>query len=180
VCQAIYWTQPGCSFRTHTSLIDGHPTNDKIFLQNKIPKKEPKVKTNPKYLILILGSLVILAFVLIACSGTSTQQPEADADVNQENQVMLPAVEVNSDKEDETTAEVNEAAYPVPEEKVEAGSYPAPEVQAQVDTASEAYPAPEETAPKPTSRGDQLVATNPATVKLASGQVQLVELFAYW
>jgi len=32
----------------------------------------------------------------------------------------------------------------------------------------------------PTSRGDQLQATDPATVNIASGEPQLIEFFAFW
>ncbi len=33
---------------------------------------------------------------------------------------------------------------------------------------------------QPTSRGNQLVATDPTTVNLNSGQPQLIEFFAFW
>lgn len=39
--------------------------------------------------------------------------------------------------------------------------------------------APEQEAAKPFTL-DQLVATDPATVQLATGKVQLIEFFAYW
>lgn len=38
----------------------------------------------------------------------------------------------------------------------------------------------EEPLPVATSRGDSLIATDPATVNLASGEPQLVEFFAFW
>jgi hypothetical protein len=45
-------------------------------------------------------------------------------------------------------------------------------------TATEA-PA-EEPMAAPTSRGSQLVATDPSTVNLTSGEPQLIEFFAFW
>ena len=107
-----------------------------------------------KHPLLILGSILIIAVFLVACNGTSNQPPGANKDTNQENQVALPIVEINGPEE----------AYPAPEEKA----------------AAESYPAPDETGPKPTPRGNSLVATDPATVNLASGQLQLVEMFAFW
>ncbi len=38
----------------------------------------------------------------------------------------------------------------------------------------------EEAMAMPTSRGSQLVATDPETVNLTSGQPQLIEFFAFW
>lgn len=54
-----------------------------------------------------------------------------------------------------------------------------PETEAPVATTEEA-PAATEPAAAVTPRGDALEATDPATVQLASGQVQLVEFFAFW
>jgi len=112
------------------------------------------VNRKSKHRLRILSSILILAVFLISCSGTNNQPPEANEGTNQENQVALPIVEINGPEE----------AYPALEEKA----------------AAESYPAPEEMETKPTPRGNDLVATDPATVNLASGQLQLVEMFAFW
>jgi len=57
---------------------------------------------------------------------------------------------------------------PVPTEVVEATEPPTEQ------------PPTEEPKAVATSRGDFLVATDPATVNLASGEPQLIEFFAYW
>lgn len=46
--------------------------------------------------------------------------------------------------------------------------------------AAEPEPAAEEPVAVATSRGPQLVATDPSTVNLASGEPQLIEFFAFW
>jgi hypothetical protein len=142
-----------------------------------------------KRLILIFSSLLIVSLFLIACGSTSNEAPETITETSQENQVMLPAVEVNTDENATPTADTypdpeekaKDTSYPVPEE-AEMDSYPASEAteQEDEDTPDEANPTPDETSPIPTSRGNNLAATNPATVKLASGHLQLVEMFAYW
>ena len=50
----------------------------------------------------------------------------------------------------------------------------APETSSQTNESN-----PETVAEKPFTL-DQLVATDPGTVQLAAGQVQLIEFFAYW
>jgi cytoskeletal protein RodZ len=163
----------------------------KFFRRIKSQKKEVHVKRKTYHLV-ILGSMLILSLFLVACNGTIKQQPTVNENTSQENQVLLPAVEANSSTENETPTEVVEDPYPTPEEKTEADSQPSPEKQPEIDShpapeptmqediASESYPEPKETAPKPTPRGHDLVATDPNTVNLASGQLQLVEMFAFW
>lgn len=62
-------------------------------------------------------------------------------------------------------------------------TFPAP--SATLDTSTQATSAPTETSaptvlPIATSRGPKLEASDPATVKLASGGLQLVEFFEFW
>ena len=104
----------------------------------------------------------------------------------------------DSSKTTSSTQAVSEAAtaYPAPEVWVPvapaAGVYPAPGEAAAIVSA---YPAPveaadapaalptekpEEAAPAQPAPRTELVATDPATVSLASGKVQLVEFFAFW
>ena len=126
---------------------------------------------------LIIGLLLTISLGLIACSGSNTDQPKTDAETTPENQVVLPIIDSSNPAEDPYPASEEAAqpeAYPEPETQTDA--YPATEAQAQ----NEPYPAPEETAVKPTPRGNDLVATDPATVSLASGKIQLVEMFAFW
>lgn len=57
--------------------------------------------------------------------------------------------------------------------------YPAPEAQLQpVENSGGGYPSPELAYPQPLKTG--LVATAPSAVNLASGELQLVEFFAFW
>jgi len=121
---------------------------------------------NPNRFILILGFVLILSFLIVACSGSTTQQSEAEtkteSETEEDYQVVLPAVGKN--------------------DKSEAGqAYPVPEIDTGVGVVSEAYPEPEEPtqAPAPVVR-TELEATNPTTVSLASGELQIVEFFAFW
>lgn len=73
-----------------------------------------------------------------------------------------------------------EGGYPAP--ALETG-YPAPAENLPTPTLMPAYPAPAEdqggtTDPPPIKTG--LEATDPATVKLASGELQFIEFFAFW
>ena len=51
---------------------------------------------------------------------------------------------------------------------------------AATEAPAESEPAAVEPMGVPTSRGSQLVATDPNTVNLASGEPQLIEFFAFW
>ena len=118
--------------------------------------------------ILILGFVLILSLVMVACSGSPTQQSEAeiktDSETEEDYQVALPAVGKNDKSE-------TGQAYPVPEIDTGVG----------VASSNEAYPEPEEPteATAPVVR-TELEATDPSTVSLASGEIQLVEFFAFW
>jgi ABC-type Fe3+-hydroxamate transport system substrate-binding protein len=100
--------------------------------------------------LLTLGLLVV--FVLSACTPTaSVPSPVA------------PTLEPQPAAPEPVTAP-NEATAIVPV---------APE-------ATETEPPAEGAAVVPTSRGNELEATDPATVSLATGKPQLIEFFAFW
>jgi hypothetical protein len=166
---------------THPGFTDSQSADDKISrkpISNTL-KKEAKSMT--KRIFWITALLAILALVIIACNPATPESPPAEEAEYQSN---LPAVE-NLQEDDESEA------YPEPQEQtqLEAAAadkeaYPATEILPGVGQAAgseEAYPVPEEPveAPAPIRR-DQLEATDPATVALASGKIQLVELFAFW
>jgi len=135
---------------------------------------------------LLVAVLVILS--VAACSGKEPVETPQE-----EYQVQLPAVGVvqeeepeeaeTPEKEEEPVIETPVEAYPAGEEPQTAPqatpeAYPATESTEPTAPAEEAYPAPDEAA-KPAPKVEY-VATNPGTVNLASGQLQLVEFFAFW
>ena len=143
------------------------------------------MKTPTKKILIVSWVLVVL-LILAACTSNPNQPQEQPAEQAPEEEytVQLPAV--GSEMEAENV-ESEQEVYPAPETDAQPAAYPAPETEAppqpEADAAQpEAYPAPEEApaSPQPTPRGNDLVATNPGTVELASGQLQLVELFAFW
>lgn len=105
--------------------------------------------------LLTLGLLA--AFLLAACTPT----------------VSAPAPVPDNGAMDDTAAPPTEESAPVQEEAPTAA--PAP-----TDAPAEAEPTAEEPVAVATSRGAQLVATDPNTVNLASGEPQLIEFFAFW
>jgi len=119
-------------------------------------------------LYLILAILILGALSLTACASGPT---ESGSDTGgEQNEVMIPVVAAGSGEESDSG---------IGETGEQDGAYPAPASNAIVH---QAYPAPEEEAAaiQVTPRGNDLVATDPSTVNLASGQPQLVELFAFW
>lgn len=75
---------------------------------------------------------------------------------------------------------VSEAlALPTAAESEAPTALPATEDVAPTEVPAEVEPT-ADTMAVPTSRGAQLVATDPTTVNLASGQPQLLEFFAFW
>lgn len=151
--------------------------------------KTPKKKF--PFTLFVIVVLMVASFSLTACASSA---PENNLDTveDQQTEIIIPIVGSDVEENSETLAE--DKAYPVSEqeshiaESSQDEAYPEPEVDtlAEVDSDSstgEAYPAPQEETEemlKPTPRGNDLVATNPASVNLASGQLQLVELFAFW
>ena len=116
--------------------------------------------------------------MIVACqptAGPATQVPTPTPD---EHQVQLPAVGAGGGQEAEPTPAEPYLAPAATSQPTEV-SYPDP-VEGVVATA-EAYPEPQPTTVvvPPTPRA-AMEATDPATVSLASGGIQLVEFFAFW
>jgi hypothetical protein len=118
------------------------------------------------------------------------------------NEVILPIVEAGAEENADTSAQdqaFQDTEQETPNAEIaessldEIASDPEQENKSLADAdsqqeetdpaSSEAGSSPSEELvqePKPTPRGNELVATNPSTVKLSSGGLQLVELFAFW
>jgi thiol-disulfide isomerase/thioredoxin len=129
-----------------------------------------------------LGLLLCLAglVVLSACSGGAKPTETAESPAPTE----APAATANTQAYlAPTVAPVvsSSGAYPIPTATVY-NPYPAP----VVSTPYNPYPEPSQNqATSPTTQpagtvNTQMIATDPASVQLASGKVQLVEFFAFW
>ena len=139
---------------------------------------------------------MIALLSLAACSSVTIEStPIATRD--QQTDVYIPVVGKDVSENDELVSDEESEAYPdlEPEtqyQEIEVvphdSAYPDPESdQVSIDenenSQEEANPLPLEEpieVIKPTPRGNELVATDPSTINLASGQLQLVELFAFW
>jgi len=139
---------------------------------------------------------MIALLSLAACSSVTIENtPIATRD--QQTDVYIPVVGKDVSENDELVSDEESEAYPdlEPEtqyQEIEVvphdSAYPDPESdQVSIDenenSQEEANPLPLEEpieVIKPTPRGNELVATDPSTINLASGQLQLVELFAFW
>lgn len=147
-----------------------------------------------RFKLLIFFVLMSASLSLTACTST-TQESSPDNIEDQQTEITIPIVESDVVERGETEAE--KEAYPDTEQETQNQdingvkqdkAYPEPEVDIasqmdSEDTQKEAYPDPQEEPIQeiqPTPRGNELVASNPSTVNLASGQLQLVELFAFW
>ncbi|MCB0209449.1 MAG: hypothetical protein KDJ52_08970 [Anaerolineae bacterium] len=122
--------------------------------------------------------------LLSACGGISNQpeavsQPVAVDEVQPENDG--PSTEATQETEAiMVDSEASNQAAPI----TEANQSPDESVEAPVEIAA-VEPTTEivveaQTEPPPSRPLDQFYPTDPATVNLASGQVQLVEFFAFW
>ena len=146
--------------------------------------------------LLSLTITITLVGLLSACGGAATQsdpaEPPGPVDETQQVEAAQPEA---APQETEPVAEVPEAETVEPTAKVEAPAQVDPvaeeeqplesTVEAEVEDVAQVEPTtevePEVVAEPPAPRPlDQLIATDPATVSLASGQVQLVEFFAFW
>jgi hypothetical protein len=136
--------------------------------------------------LLVIGSSIL--FVLAACSGpedtksTVDLSPEAEIQITQ-SEPIDPTKAPTATNTEAPTATVE--GYPVPaltqnipEQGIDEG-YPAPQTELPTtDNPEEAYPSPEEISPPPLKT--ELEATDPSEVNLASGDLQLIEFFAFW
>jgi hypothetical protein len=155
----------------------------------------------PSTLYLAIGICFLGLIVLSACSSGNPSEPtptiETQGSQPQERTATEtptntePVIPVVSD-EDSTNPESNqkevesttESGYPAPEYEVPAledqvSGYPVPQViQPTPEGQTGGYPAPTENPPPPLKM--ELVATDPGTFNIASGELQLVEFFAFW
>lgn len=139
--------------------------------------------------------------VLSACgTGNSPEpMPTLETRENQPQELMPTGVPANTqpviptvseegfsnpESEQQRDESTIESGYPAPGNEVptleeQVSGYPAPEDPAPNSEGQVGgYPAPEEESPPPLKT--QLEATDPHTVSLASGELQLVEFFAFW
>jgi hypothetical protein len=114
----------------------------------------------------LLGMVVSTG--LVACSGgTAPAAPAAEEDTERvETQAAEP-------QENQVTQAPGDAEEP------EASTLPAATAESMpTPPAAPVETEPEQASPAPVREG--LAATDPGTVQLASGEVQLVEFFAFW
>ena len=116
----------------------------------------------------LMTLLLALCLALAACSSNDGSDAVTSAD-------PAPADAPAVASTDETVPVTDESAQ---EPTLEDG-YPAPEAQSpNPEDSAEGYPSPELASPPPLKT--ELIATNPSTVNLSSGELQLVEFFAFW
>jgi hypothetical protein len=130
----------------------------------------------------LVSLFTIMVLMISACAGifpTAQANPVEPAS-SVENKVADESAEMPAS--DDVSAEV--VAVESSPEPVQVDTSPAPEETEEEMSEQEMSPTevpPEEMEQEPqVVVREQLVATDPATVSLASGQVQLVEFFAYW
>jgi hypothetical protein len=127
----------------------------------------------------ILGVIGILA--LTACKPA----PMSTATVESVDSIVLEdnaADQAYPGPQDESAAGEDVQLQTEEEERGSQEAYPAPEARApqqpeEIQPSADAYPAPGEEIPRLKT---ELEATDPSTVSLASGEIQLVEFFAFW
>ena len=145
---------------------------------------KPKNKKSLRW-ILVLAFLLTATLILSACNPSTPKNVQENGD-EQKNEVYLPAAGSESNTETEAETESEEVAYPDSKQDgentaaQEAEPYPASEEETAEEMPDPTLVIEPTKGPQPTSRGNELFATNPSSVSLASGQVQLVELFAFW
>ena len=145
-------------------------------------------ETQHSSLNVLIGIGFVTMLLLSACSGSTT--PEQILELTQEPEVRETQPKKISPTEfplaaiTETPIET-EVGYPAPPleqsaiEPTSEEGYPAPEIQLPTPDNSEGgYPSPELASPP--SLKTELAATRPSSVNLASGELQLVEFFAFW
>ncbi|MBN1666399.1 MAG: hypothetical protein JW862_04905 [Anaerolineales bacterium] len=134
---------------------------------------------------MLVALLLASGLIIAGCSPVlPDDSPTATAE---EHQVQLPAVGAGSEEESELmdrpengTELSAQGSYPFPTEMQALSSgdeteYPAPVVEAAPTFTP--YPEPESSQPEPRT---EMTASDLSNFELASGQVQLVEFFAFW
>jgi hypothetical protein len=143
---------------------------------------------------MILGICFAGLLILAACSGSAAPEPTQASEfqeVQAEGAPPTQALTETNQPTDGPTEEIQpiptfdqaandtapEEAYPTPGDQ--ASGYPAPgEGYPPPENETAGYPSPVEDNPPPVKMA--LEATDPSTVSLASGELQLIEFFAFW
>ena len=139
-----------------------------------------------------LNVLIWIGFVtmllLSACSGSTASEQtlelaqEPEVRETQPKKIFPTEVPIAGITETLIETEVGYPAPPIEQSSIDPTSeegYPAPEIQLPTPDKSEGgYPSPELASPP--SLKTELAATRPSSVNLASGELQLVEFFAFW
>lgn len=137
---------------------------------------------------IMIGAGILMIFVLVGCSGS--ESPEITQELIETDELTPTQPAPTSIAEKPIATDTNlpsetEIGYPAPgldqgtQESILDQGYPAPEIElSPAGDDSGGYPSPQQAYPPPIKTG--LVATNPSTVNLASGDLQLIEFFAFW
>ena len=158
---------------------------DNIMTRNHY-RSETKMRKNVKRSSrqMMLGICFAGILILTACSNSAALEPTQTVEVQKTQPQEASPTQAPADTA--TTASIIiEQGYPAPPQNqgsydaTPEGGYPAPENQLPIpgDQAG-GYPSPDESYPPPLKT--ELQATVPSTVNLASGELQLVEFFAFW
>jgi hypothetical protein len=132
---------------------------------------------------IILGFCIVGLSILAACSGSKTPEPSLMLETQEVQVEEIPQTEIPIETVSPTNIMADEV-YPAPtldQENKDPNSkgYPAPiEGSPPADSQNGGYSEPEEGYPPPVKT--ELEASDPSSVNLASGEIQLVEFFAFW
>jgi len=150
-----------------------------------------KIKTeySPRW-VLLLTFLLTATLLISACNTTPVEKVDETSN-DQQSEVYLPSTGSEAETKPEVKDEPEDVvAYPDSEQEKQnpevadasqAEAYPEPKEEATATQELTSTPKVEPTQePQPTSRGNELHAADPNTVNLASGKLQLVEMFAFW
>ena len=133
---------------------------------------------------MILGICFAGLLILTACSTSSSPEAKQTVEVQETQPQEESPTQATADTAT-TIAIVTGQGYPAPapdlgsDEATPEVGYPVPEDSLpKPGNQTGGYPSPGEAYPPPVKTEQQ--ATNPSTVNLASGELQLVEFFAFW
>ncbi len=131
-----------------------------------------------------LGICFAGILILTACSNSAAPEPTLTVEVQKTQPQEASPTQAPANTAT-TNSIVTEQGYPAPpqtqgsDNATPESGYPAPGNQLPTPgDQADGYPSPDESYPPPLKT--ELRATNPSTVNLASGELQLVEFFAFW